>query len=108
MANMAAGLNGELYTGASGAATGDINRTMTADTANQQAQQAKFSPTSRRREAESNCRGARNSGAECLHHADGSRRGANGAGAESINAQMQNFQQAWGIPLQQFGVLQSA
>jgi hypothetical protein len=109
MANMAAGLNQANFQQAQAAATGDINRTLTADTANQAAQQAKI-------QSDIQAAGGLNTTGQNLGtQANQAFAMQNTAGAEQmaqaqsqINAQMAKFKEAWGYPAQQFGVLQSA
>lgn len=109
MANMAAGLNAQNFGQAQTAATGDINRRLTADQSNQQAQQAKIN-------SDINASLGLNQTAQNAGQlAQNAYSMQNQAGTEQmaqaqnqINAQMQKFQQAWGYPTQQLGVLQSA
>ena len=163
MANMAAGLNQANFTQAQAAATGDINRTMQADTTNQASQQTDLA---RQMQASLANQGANAADLQRSLTAQQSNQGANaadiqrslqaqmanqsaqqakinsdiqaagglnttGAGIaqqannaftmqntagtqqmstaqDQINAQMAKFQQAWGYPTQQLGVLQSA
>jgi hypothetical protein len=109
MAQMAAGLNQANFQQAQAGATGDINRTLTADQSNQQAQQAKIN-------SDINASQGLNQGAQLggqlAQNAYNMQAGAGasqmGAAQDQINAQMAKFQQAWGYPTQQLGVLQSA
>ena len=109
MANMAAGLNSQNFAQAQAAATGDIQRRLTADQGNQAAQQAKIN-------SDINAASGLNQTAQNAGQlAQNAYSMQNQAGTEQmaqaqnqINAQMQKFQQAWGYPTQQLGVLQSA
>jgi hypothetical protein len=109
MANMAAGLNQANFNQAQAAATGDINRTLTADQSNQQAQQAKINSDI---QAASGLNQGAQLGGQLAQNAYNMQLGAGasqmGAAQNQINAQMAKFQQAWGYPTQQLGVLQSA
>jgi hypothetical protein len=109
MANMAAGLNQANFNQAQAAATGDINRTLNAQQGNQQAQQAKINSDI------AAAQGLNTTGSTMGQLANNAFTMQNTAGAQQmaqaqdqINAQMQKFQQAWGYPAQQMGVLQSA
>jgi hypothetical protein len=109
MANMAAGLNSQNFAQAQAAATGDINRTLAAQQGNQQAQQAKINSDIQA------SLGLNQAGQGLGQLANNAYTMQNQAGLEQmtqgqnqINAQMQKFQQAWGYPTQQLGVLQSA
>jgi hypothetical protein len=109
MANMAAGLNQSNFQQAQAAATGDINRTLAAQQGNQQAQQAKINSDI------AASQGLNATGQGLAQNANNAFTMQNTAGAQQmstaqdqINAQMQKFQQAWGYPTQQLGVLQSA
>ena len=108
-AQMAAQLNQANFGQAQAAATGDINRTLSADQGNQQAQQAKINSDI----AASS--GLNTTGAGIAQQANNAFTMQNTAGTQQmataqdqINAQMAKFQQAWGYPTQQLGVLQSA
>ena len=163
MANMAAGLNQANFTQAQAAATGDINRQLTADTTNQASQQtdlarqmqaslanqgANAADLTRSLTAQQSNQGANaadiqrslqaqmanqsaqqakinsdiqaagglnTTGAGIAQQANNAFTMQNTAGTQQmstaqdqINAQMAKFQQAWGYPTQQLGVLQSA
>lgn len=108
-AQMAAQLNQANFGQAQAAATGDINRTLQAQQGNQQAQQAKINSDI----AASS--GLNTTGAGIAQQANNAFTMQNTAGTQQmataqdqINAQMAKFQQAWGYPTQQLGVLQSA
>jgi hypothetical protein len=108
-ANMAAGLNQANFTQAQAAATGDINRNLTAQQANQQAQQAKINSDI------AASQGLNTAGQGMVQQAQNAFGMQNTAGSQQmstaqdqINAQMAKFQQAWGYPTQQLGVVQSA
>ena len=145
MANMAAGLNQSNFQQAQAAATGDINRTLQADTSNQTSQQADLA---RNLQAQMSNQGANaadiqralqaqqsnqtaqqnkinsdiNAASGLNQTAQNAGQQANNAftmqntagtqqmaqGQDQINAQMQKFQQAWGYPTQQLGIMQSA
>ena len=109
MANMAAGLNQANFTQAQTAATGDINRTLSAQQGNQQAQQAKIN--SDIQAASGLNQSAQNAG----QLASNAYTMQNQAGTEQmstaqdqINAQIQKFQQAQSYPTTQLSILQSA
>ena len=108
-AQMAAQLNQANFGQAQAAATGDINRTLAAQQGNQTAQQAKINSDI----AASS--GLNTTGAGIAQQANNAFTMQNTAGTQQmataqdqINAQMAKFQQAWGYPTQQLGVLQSA
>ena len=109
MANMAAGLNQANFQQAQAAATGDINRTLTAQQGNQQAQQNKINSdiqaaSGLNQTATGAMQQAQN--AFGMQNAAGTQQMANAQ--DQINAQMNKFQQAWAYPTQQLGALQSA
>ena len=127
MANMAAGLNSQNFTQAQAAATGDINRQLSAATTNQASQQTDLTrnltaqgmnQTAQQNKINSDINaasGLNTTGQNAGQLANNAFTMQNTAGAEEnaqaqneINAQMQKFQQAWGYPTQQLGVLQSA
>lgn len=163
MANMAAGLNQANFTQAQAAATGDINRNLTADTQNQQSQQTDLArqmqaslanqtanandlnrsltaqtsnqsanqadiqralqaqmanQTAQQNKINSDISassGLNTTGQGIAQQANNAFTMQNTAGVQQmanaqdqINAQMSKFQQAWGYPTQQLGVLQSA
>ena len=91
------------------AATGDINRTLTADQSNQQAQQAKINSdiqASQGLGTVGQTAGQLANNAFTMQNTAGTQQMAQAQ--DQINAQMQKFQQAWSYPTQQMGVLQSA
>src|SRR4029077_13847511 len=99
MANMAAGLNQSNFQQAQAAATGDINRTLTADTANQAAQQAKINSDIQA------SAGLNTTGQNMVNQVNNAFNLQNTAGAEQmqqaqnqINAQMSKFNEAWNYP----------
>lgn len=109
MAKMAADLNAANFGQAQTAATGDISRDLTAQTANQAAQQAKINSDIQASQ------GMAGVGTNLQNAATNAYNMQKDAGAtqmaqaqNQINAQMQKFQQAWGYPTQQLGILQSA
>lgn len=109
MANMAAGLNQQNFQQAQAAAIGDINRTLSAQQGNQTAQQAKI--TSDIQAAQ----GLNQAGQGIAQNVNNAFQMQNAAGTEQmgqgqnqINAQMAKFNQAWGYPTQQLGVLEQA
>ncbi len=109
MANMAAQLNQANFTQAQAAATGDINRTLTAQQGNQTAQQAKINSdiaASQGLNATGQLQGQLAQNAFGMQNAAGTQQMANAQ--DQINAQMQKFNQAWAYPTQQMGALQSA
>ena len=109
MANMAAGLNQANFTQAQAAATGDINRTFQADQGNQTAQQNKINSdiqASQGLNTTGQTMGQLANNAFTMQNTAGTQQMAQSQ--DQINAQMQKFQQAWGYPTQQMGVLQSA
>ena len=127
MANMAAGLNAANFTQAQAAATGDINRQLTADTTNQASQQTDLAralqaqgmnQTAQQNKINSDIAassGLNTTGQGVAQQANNAFTMQNTAGTQEmsnaqdqINAQMSKFQQAWGYPTQQLGVLQSA
>ena len=127
MANMAAGLNSQNFGQAQAAATGDIQRQLQAATTNQASQQTDLARQMQAQQLNQAAQQAKiNSDINAASglNATGQNFGQlannaftmqNTAGAEQnaqaqnqINAQMQKFQQAWGYPTQQLGVLQSA
>ena len=127
MANMAAGLNQANFTQAQAAATGDINRQLTADTTNQASQQTDLArqlqaqgmnQTAQQNKINSDIQaasGLNTTGQGIAQQANNAFTMQNTAGTQEmsnaqdqINAQMSKFQQAWGYPTQQLGVLQSA
>ena len=108
-AQMAAQLNQANFGQAQAAATGDINRTLTAQQGNQTAQQQKINSDI------AASQGLNTTGAGIAQQANNAFTMQNTAGTQEmanaqdqINAQMAKFQQAWGYPTQQLGVLQSA
>jgi hypothetical protein len=127
MANMAAGLNAQNFNQAQAAATGDINRSLTADTTNQASQQTDLAralqaqgmnQTAQQNKINSDIQaasGLNTTGQGVAQQANNAFTMQNTAGTQEmsnaqdqINAQMSKFQQAWGYPTQQLGVLQSA
>ncbi len=109
MANMAATLNAQNFNQAQAAATGDINRTFSADQANQAAQQAKINSDIQA------ASGLNQTGQQMGQLANNAFTMQNTAGTQQmgnaqdqINAQMAKFNQAWAYPTQQMGALQSA
>jgi Chaperone of endosialidase len=109
MANMAAGLNQANFTQAQAAATGDISRDLTAKQGNQTAQQAKINSdiaASQGLNTTGQNLGQNAQNAFTMQNTAGTQQMANAQ--DQINAQMQKFQQAWGYPTQQLGVMQSA
>jgi Chaperone of endosialidase len=127
MANMAAGLNAQNFTQAQAAATGDINRTLQADTTNQASQQTDLARNLQAQQSNQAAQqakinsdiqassGLNTTGAGIAQQANNAFTMQNTAGTQQmanaqdqINAQMAKFQQAWGYPTQQLGVLQSA
>ena len=126
-AQMAAQLNQANFAQAQAAATGDINRTLTADTTNQASQQTDLArnlqaqmanQTAQQQKINSDIAassGLNTTGAGIAQQANNAFTMQNTAGTQEmanaqdqINAQMAKFQQAWGYPTQQLGVLQSA
>ena len=109
MANMAAGLNQANFTQAQAAATGDINRTLTAQQGNQQAQQAKINSDI---QAASGLNQTAQQAEQQVQNAFGMQNAAGtqqmSTAQDQINAQMQKFQQANAYPTTQLGILQSA
>ena len=106
---MVAQLNNQNFQQAQAAATGDINRTLTADTSNQQANQAKINSDIIASQGLTNTGDSMNksnvANFDMLQSA--------GAGQEmqqqnQINAQMAKFNQAFNYPQQQLGVLESS
>ncbi len=127
MANMAAGLNSQNFTQAQAAATGDINRQLSAATTNQASQQTDLARALQAQQSNQAAQQAKinsdiqassglNSAAQTAgQQAQNAFTMQNTAGTQQmstaqdqINAQMAKFQQAWGYPTQQLGVLQSA
>ena len=109
MANMAAGLNAQNFTQAQAAATGDINRTLSADQGNQTAQQNKINSDI---QAASGLNAAGQGMAQQAQNAFGMQNTAGtqqmSAAQDQINAQMKKFSDAWNYPTQQMGILQSS
>ena len=106
---MVAQLNAANFGQAQAAATGDINRTLTADTSNQQANQAKINSDILASQ------GLTNTGQQmnASNVANYNMLQSAGAGEEmqqqnQINAQMAKFNQAFNYPQQQLGVLESS
>jgi hypothetical protein len=106
---MAAQLNQANFAQAQAGATGDINRTLTADTSNQQANQAKINSDIIASQ------GLTNTGTELnkSNVANFSMLQSAGAAQEmqqqnEINAQMAKFNQAFNYPQQQLGILESS
>ena len=106
---MLAQLNSANFTQAQTAATGDINRTLTADTSNQQAEQAKINSDILASQGLTNTSDSMNesnvANFDMLQSA--------GAGQQmqeqnQINAQMAKFNQAFNYPQQQLGTLESS
>jgi hypothetical protein len=109
MAQMAAGLNQANFQQAQAAATGDITRNLQGQQANQQAQQAKINSDI---QAASGLNQTAQVAGQQAQNAFGMQNTAGtqqmSTAQDQINAQMQKFQQAWGYPTQELGVLQSA
>ena len=106
---MLATLNSQNFTQAQAAATGDINRTMTADQANQAAQQQKINSDI------AASQGLSNTGDSMSKNNVANYNMLSSAGAgqsmqqqNDINAQMAKFNQAFNYPQQQLGTLLSA
>ena len=106
---MAAQLNSANFAQAQAAATGDINRTLTADTSNQSANQAKINSDIMASQ------GLTNTGQQMNASNVANFNMLQGAGASQemqqqnqINAQMAKFNQAFNYPQQQLGVLESS
>ena len=106
---MAAQLNSANFAQAQAAATGDINRTLTADTSNQQANQAKINSDILASQ------GLTNTGQQMNASNVANFNMLQGAGASQemqqqnqINAQMAKFNQAFNYPQQQLGVLEGS
>jgi hypothetical protein len=127
MAQMAANLNAQNFTQAQAAATGDINRQLQAATTNQASQQTDLARNLQAQQANQSAQqakinsdiqaasGLNTTGAGVAQQANNAFTMQNTAGTQQmstaqdqINAQMAKFQQAWGYPTQQLGVLQSA
>ena len=126
-AQMAAGLNQANFTQAQAAATGDINRQLTADTTNQASQQTDLARNLQAQTANQAAQqakinsdiaassGLNTTGQDAMQQAQNAYGMQNTAGTQQmgnaqdqINAQMNKFQQAWAYPTQQLGALQSA
>jgi hypothetical protein len=106
---MLANLNNQNFQQAQAAATGDINRTLTADTSNQQANQAKINSDIIASQGLSNTGDSMNK----ANVANFNMLQSAGAAQEmqqqnQINAQMAKFNQAFNYPQQQLGVLESS
>ena len=106
---MVANLNNQNFQQAQAAATGDINRTLTADTSNQQASQAKINSDVLASQGLNNTGDSMNKSNIANYNM------LQGAGASQsmqqqnqINAQMAKFNQAFNYPQQQLGVLESS
>jgi hypothetical protein len=127
MANMAAGLNQANFNQAQTAATGDINRQLQAATTNQASQQTDLARNLQAQQLNQAAQqakinsdiaasqGLNTAGQGVANQANTAYQEQKEAGAtqmaqaqNQINAQMQKFQQAWGYPTQQMGILQSA
>jgi hypothetical protein len=106
---MAANLNNQNFQQAQAAATGDINRTRSAQQGNQQAQQAKINSDI---QAASGLNQTAQQAEQQVQNAFGMQNAAGtqqmSSAQDQINAQMQKFNQAWAYPTQQLGALQSA
>jgi hypothetical protein len=109
MAQMAAQLNQANFQQAQQGAQYDIGNNMTAQQANQAAQQAKINSDIA---ASSGLNQAAQTGGQLAQSAFNMQNTAGtqqmSTAQDQINAQMQKFQQAWGYPTQELGVLQSA
>jgi hypothetical protein len=127
MAQMAANLNAQNFTQAQAAATGDITRNLQAQTSNQASQQTDLArnlqaQTSNQQAQQAKIQsdiaasqGLNATGQGIAQNVNNAFTMQNTAGTQQmanaqdqINAQMAKFQQAWGYPAQQMGVLQSA
>ena len=107
---MAAQLNSANFAQAQAAATGDINRTLTADTSNQQANQAKINSDILASQGLTNTgqqMNASNVANFNMLQGAGSIAGACSSRTRSI-AQMAKFSRAFNYPQQQLGVLESS
>jgi hypothetical protein len=106
---MAEQLNQANYAQAVQGAQYDIGNNMTAQTANQAAQQAKINSdiaASSGLNATAATAGQQAQNAFTMQNTAGTQQMS--TAQDQINAQMQKFQQAWGYPTQELGVLQSA
>lgn len=106
---MAEQLNQANYAQAVQGAQYDIGNNMTAQTANQAAQQAKINSdiaASQGLNATAQTAGQQAQNAFTMQNTAGTQQMS--TAQDQINAQMQKFQQAWGYPTQELGVLQSA
>jgi hypothetical protein len=109
MANMAADLNSKNFAQAQAAATGDINRTLTADQGNQTAQQAKINSdiaASQGLNTTGSTMGQLAQNAFAMQNTAGTQQMSNAQ--DQINAQIKKYTDAWSYPTQQLGILQSA
>lgn len=109
MAQMAQQLNQANYTQAQQGAQYDITNNLTGQTANQAAQQAKINSdiqASSGLNQVASTAGQQAQNAFAMQNTAGTQQMSNAQ--DQINAQMAKFQQAWGYPAQQLGVLQSA
>ena len=97
MANMAAGLNRELYAGASRRDRRHQSAVTAAPTPNQSAQQAKIKSDIQAAGGLNTTARASRSRRERLHQAKHRRHAADGDRADKINAQMEKFTEAWDI-----------
>ena len=106
---MLAGLNSANFTQAQAAATGDINRRLTADTTNQAAQQAKINSDIQASQGLTNTGDSmsRNNVAN-FNMLQSAGAGQSMQAQNEINAQMAKFNQAFNYPQQQLGTLLSA
>jgi hypothetical protein len=126
MAQMAANLNAQNFTQAQAAATGDINRQLDASKTNQLSQQTDLARALQAQQSNQQAQqakinsdiqaasGLNTTGAGVAQQANNAFTMQNTAGVQQmstaqdqINAQMAKFQQAWGYPAQQLGLLQS-
>ena len=106
---MAEQLNQANYAQAVQGAQYDIGNNMTAQQANQAAQQAKINSdiqASQGLNATAQTAGQQAQNAFTMQNTAGTQQMS--TAQDQINAQMQKFQQAWGYPTQELGVLQSA
>ncbi len=106
---MLANLNNQNFTQAQAAATGDINRTMTADQANQAAQQAKINSDIAASQGLTTTGDSMNKANVANYNMLQSAGAGQSMQAQNeINAQMAKFNQAFNYPQQQLGTLEAS